>query len=119
MGTWSAGNFDSDAAQDVLAEVTGPVDAEIEGFMNSDTVGVEDLDQILACVAIKLALVEQCTASPPSEEEANELRAKVLEIFDREFDGLEPVAGHKDARRKVIVDTMDRFVQVSASRPAP
>ena len=50
MGTWSAGNFDSDAAQDVLAEVTGPVDAEIEGFMNSDTVAPEQRAMLVAMI---------------------------------------------------------------------
>jgi hypothetical protein len=94
-------------------------DPEIEGFMKSDSVGVEDLDQILACVAIRVALVERCSASPPGEEEAKALRAKALTIFDREIDDLAPVEGHKEARRKVIADTLDELVRLAATRPAP
>lgn len=119
MGAWVAGNFDNDTALDMLGAVTGVIDPEIEGFMKSDSVVVEDLDQIVACVAIRVALVERCSALPPSEDEAKALRGKVLDIFDREFDELEPAEGHKEARRKAIVDTLDELVRLAGNRPAP
>jgi hypothetical protein len=78
-----------------------------------------NIDWVLASVAVQLALIARCGASPPRKAEAESPRAKVFDIFDRELDNLDPVKSFKEARRKVIAQTMDEWVQASASRCVP
>lgn len=106
MGTFGGGNFDNDAALDILDAVRAVVDPEIDGFVQSDDAGVEDLEQVIACIAIKIALIEQCNLEPPSPEEARSLQDKILDIFDREIESLEPVDGYVEDRRKVIANSL-------------
>lgn len=115
MGTWGAGNFDSDAALDIRDEVAGIVEGEIRGFMSSGSACVEDLDQVLACVAIKVSLIEQCSLAPSNRAEALALREKVVKLFDADFEKLEPAEGHMEERRKVITETLDRLVAQSTA----
>ena len=65
MGTWGDGNFSNDAALDFLADVLKTATAEIKGFCASAGTGIEDLDVVMAGVAIHLALLAPCNASPP------------------------------------------------------
>jgi hypothetical protein len=111
------GIFENDAALDVLdAAVRAPL-AEIEGFVSSNRVGPEDIDAVAACVAIHAALIGDCGAARPPRELAETVRAKVLQLFDDEYDRLKPPPAFKSQRRRVLVDTLDRYRSMAAPDP--
>src|SRR5262245_26265019 len=113
MGTWGPGNFENDAALDMVEEVRAAATAEVEAFCGSDQVGIEDLDDILAGVAIHLALHEHCNASPPDLDVALNLREKALRIYDEQIDSLEPQGDYKAVRRATIAETLVRYEQAA------
>jgi hypothetical protein len=65
MGVWGAGNFENDAAIDVLGSALAVATTEIDAFCASFRVTVEDIDAVMACVGIHLALHEACEANRP------------------------------------------------------
>lgn len=109
MGTFGAGNFENDAALDLVSEVLAVATTEIEAFCDSDDVGIEDLEQIMAAVAIHLVLGEHCAAGAPEVDFAVRLRDKVLAIFDEEISDLDPSGEFAAERRAVLVDTFARY----------
>ena len=117
MGTWGPGNFQNDSALDVVDGVLDVAKSEIEAFRASDRVGVEDLDQVVACIAIHLTLHAGCSASRPDADVARAVRDKVLRIFDDKIDLLKPKPEYKAARRAVLVETLDAYVRASSEDP--
>lgn len=113
MGTWGPGIFENDSALDMVGGVLDVAVVEIEAFRASDRVGIEDLDQVVACIAIHLALHEHCGASPPEADVARAVHEKVLRIFDDDIDRLKPKPEHKAARRAVLERTLDAYVRAS------
>ena len=113
MGTWGPGNFENDAALDMVQEVLGVAKTEIEAFCASGRVGVEDLEEILAAMAVHLALHEHCNASAPNPDLARTLREKVLRIYDAEIDSLKPDEDYKAERRAAIVETVTRYEEAA------
>ena len=111
MGTWGPGNFENDSALDMVGGVLDAATAEIAAFRTSDRVGIEDLDQVVACIAIHLALHDHCRASAPDADMARAVHEKVLRLFDEKIDLLEPKPGYKAARRAVLVETLDAYVR--------
>ena len=109
MGNWGPGNFDSDAALEMAEVVLKVATSEIEAFCASARVSVEDLDDIMAGVAIHLTLHEHCNASAPNLALVRKLRKKVLRLYDKGIDSLEPAADYKRRRRAPIVKTLDRY----------
>ena len=109
MGTFGAGNFDNDAALDLVSSVLEVATTEIEAFCDSDDVGVEDLEAIMAAVAIHLVLDEHCRAGAPKVEFALRLRDKALAIFDEEIAELDPSGEFAAERRAVLVDTFAKY----------
>lgn len=91
----------------------GVATGEIEAFCASDRVGIGDLEAIMACVSIHLALTEHCSAHAPEADAARSLRAQVLGIFDAEIDALSPQGDYKPERRAIMVATLDRYVAAS------
>jgi hypothetical protein len=117
MGTWGEGVFDNDAAADLKSDMEelsdDAAEAELLDFIQSsfdDDISVEDTEELLAAVALLHALYERTEDRPPATLDRPALRTMMLEIYDREIDGLEPAEGFKEARRKVMQDTLDRFV---------
>jgi hypothetical protein len=117
MGTWGEGVFDNDAACDFRSDIKEmePEEAkqellrEIRGF--GDDYDVEDIDLLLAGVAM---LTERLAAGGEKASkllDAAKLKKQCLKIFDRDFDQLQPAEGHKEGRRKVIVDTFDALAK--------
>jgi len=90
MGTWSSGNFDNDAAQDILSIARDVFWPQIDGFLRSDRATVEDIDETLACIAIHLALIKGVGVKPPDREFSTALRQKIVRIYDEQIDGLKP-----------------------------
>jgi hypothetical protein len=78
---------------------------------------VEDVDLVMAAVAIRLALVRSCHASPPKRTEIEKLRRSVLKIYDEQIDGLSPKPDYKKGRRSVIDRTFRDFLKVLDERP--
>jgi hypothetical protein len=113
MGSWGPGNFENDSALDMVGGVLDVATAEIEAFRASDRVGVEDLDPVVACVAIHVALHARCGANRPDADVARAVRDKVLRIYDDKIDLLRPKPEYKAARRAVLVETLDAYVRAS------
>jgi hypothetical protein len=109
MGTFGAGNFESDAALDLVAKTRAVAESELTAFLDSDDVGVEDLERVMAAVAIHLVLDEHCGAGAPEVDFAIRLRDKALAIFDEEMPELDPDGEFARERRTVIVDTFTRY----------
>ena len=109
MGTFGAGNFESDAALDLVAETRAVTERALTAFLDSDDVGVEDLERVMAAVAIHLVLDEHCGAGAPEVDFAIRLRDKALAIFDEEMPELDPDGEFAAERRTVIVETFKRY----------
>jgi hypothetical protein len=107
VGTWAAGNFDSDAALDLVEHFAETVREEI-----AKPVDVGDLEEIMAAVSVLKVLVEHCHASAPDTEEIDSLRDAILEVYDEQIDGLEPHPDYKRDRRRTIVGTFDDFTRL-------
>src|SRR5262245_42248478 len=104
MGAWGAGNFENDAYLDTVEHVLEAAISEIAAFSGSERCGIEDLDAVMACVAIHLMLHEHCSASAPDASLAKVLHAKVLNLYDERIDSLQPDPGYKVARRGIVVE---------------
>jgi len=115
MGAWAAGNFDNDAALDMVEAVLDVARQEIIAFSESSRVQVEDIDSIAACVAIHLALRAQCRAGRPDADLAANLRTKMLRIYDEQIDELEPAPEYRVARRAVLEQTLLAYEQAAAA----
>lgn len=113
MGVWGPGNLDNDAAMDLVVDALRVATTEIEAFCKSERCTVEDLDAILGCIEVHLALQEYCHAPPPDAGVARTLQAKVLSIYDAEIDALKPKAEFKQARRAIMVETLGRYGRVA------
>lgn len=105
MGAWGEGNFQNDAALDTVASIADVVDKELV-----PPAEVEDVDLVMAAVAIRKALVEHCHATPPERPALEALKAVVLAVYDEQIDGLKPKPGYKENRRRTIVETFDQFL---------
>ncbi|HVT79286.1 MAG TPA: DUF4259 domain-containing protein [Phycisphaerae bacterium] len=107
MGTWAEGNFDNDTALDLVGDIAQSATDEM-----TPPDAVEDVDLVMAAVAIRKVLVEHCNAPRPEPSQLKKLKAQVLAIYDEEIDGLEPEPQYKIARRKVIAQTFDDFLKL-------
>jgi hypothetical protein len=107
VGTWAAGNFDSDAALDLVEHFAETVREEIGTPQD-----VEDLEQTMAAVSVLKVLVEHCHASAPNVKEIETLRDGILRIYDEQIDGLVPHPDYKVNRRLTIVATFDEFTRL-------
>jgi hypothetical protein len=107
MGTWAEGNFDNDYALDFVGDIAN----EVAGEMSAPEM-VEDVDLVMAAVAVRKALVEHCHAPAPKHAEIEKLKLAVLAVYDKEIDGLDPGEEYKEKRRAVIEKTFDDFLML-------
>lgn len=114
MGTMGPGVFDNDAALDMLDATERIPLSEIQGFLASTQSDPEHIDTVVACVAIHAALVRSCGASPPSIAVADEVRDKVMRLFDLTYDDLKPQPGFKPQRRAILVETLNNYRALAA-----
>jgi hypothetical protein len=105
MGAWADGNFDNDSALDFVADIANDVAREM-----APPGGVEDIDLVMAAVAVCKTLVEHCHAPHPDRAKIESLKAEVLSMFDEQIDELEPKPDYKVGRRAAIVATFDEFL---------
>lgn len=114
MGAWGAGVFDNDEALDVLTDASKVATTEIDGFFNNlDRVNFEDIDCVLACIAIQTALITACGAPRPTKAYAESIHRRMLEIYDSEIDDYEPEPEYRESRRAVIAETLKQYVAAS------
>jgi hypothetical protein len=115
MGTWGAGNFDSDTAADHLSTIAAKLIGEIEAAMRGDPVEIEADEYWGVAVPCNLELLalfaEQgwVGALLPDSAEIAAWKAKFLEVWEESIDGLSPSLEWKKARRAVLVRTFDRL----------
>jgi hypothetical protein len=122
MGAWGPGNFDNDAALDLLTDAVAVATSEIEAFCGSDRCSVEDIDAIMACVEVHLALQRGCGAAGADLALARVLRAKALRLYDGGIDDLKPTPHYRRARREVLARTLARYERAARApqrRAAP
>lgn len=113
MGTFDSGVFDNDAALDILDAVVNVLDPEIDSILRVEDIAVEGLEELIACIAIKNILIENCRATSPTLDDAQAIRTKLLKIYDRDIEQLEPTADYLIGRRIVMVDTLDKYVSLA------
>ena len=113
MGAWGSNIFENDAALDMVDDALRVATVEIEAFCAADQPELEELEAILACVAIHLTLHEHCNARAPDRTLAEALRDKMRRTFEERIDLLAPKEDYKTARHAVLVQTLDRYVQAS------
>ncbi|WP_405759406.1 DUF4259 domain-containing protein [Streptomyces sp. NBC_01420] len=122
MGTWGAGNFDSDTAADHLSGLVERLVAEVGEAMGGDPVGIEpdEYDGVAVPCNLELLLLLHergwVGVSLPAPEVVRGWRDAYLAVWERTIDGMGPADGFKDERRAVLVDTFDRLAEAAAER---
>jgi len=112
MGTWGAGNFDSDGALDYIGEVADGLEDRIEECFADEESSALDEDGetvLMASVAILSVLCEHCKAPPPKPDIVARWKQRYLDIFDEELHSLETVQGYTEERRAVIEETFNKL----------
>ena len=119
MGTWGAGNLDSDTGRDELRERTDELVKSIMDtarLKSSRAADEYDHDVLFVEFEILFALHEKDLFTTgediPAEQEIEDLMQDYIKDWDAYIDGLEPTADHKRERRRVILETFDRFKQI-------
>lgn len=115
MGTWAAGNFDSDGALDYVAGIVEQLTKTIGSCLDE---GNPDLDEggeseLMPSVAIIKVLSEHCGAAPPKPDVIDSWRSQYLAIYDEQIDGLDPDTDYKNERRTTIDRTFTELIALS------
>jgi hypothetical protein len=105
MGTWGAGNFDSDAAADHLGIVADELIEAVEEAMAEAPGKIEPDEYWGVAVPCNLELLHLIATqkwtgvSLPEADTIAKWKATYLAVWDRKIDALEPKPAHKTARR--------------------
>lgn len=115
MGTWAAGNFDSDRALDYVGEIIDQLTSTVASCLEE---GDADLDEggeseLMPSVAIIKVLSEHCGAAPPKSDVIESWRRQYLAIYDEQIDDLEPDPEYKVERRATIDTTFTQLVALA------
>ena len=115
MGTWGQGNFDNDAALDFLGEEIDRHIAAVEAiFADSGRFRLdEDAEgELMPRVAILTLLSRHCGGvfGLDNEPDVSAWKARYLEMYDDQIDGMEPEGDYRQKRRAVIADTFDTLI---------
>jgi hypothetical protein len=113
MGTWGAGNFDSDAALDFIGEqirryiaiINEVFAVEYRFRLDEDAEG-----ELIPSVEILIFLCEHCGGILPSGLDVAAWKQRYLAMYDAQISGLAPVGGYKEERRALIESTFDRLL---------
>ncbi|MFD7867944.1 DUF4259 domain-containing protein [Streptomyces sp. NPDC059783] len=119
MGTWGAGNFDSDTAADRLGDLVSRLVAGVTEAMNGDPVELEpdeyggvgvpcDLELLLLLHRQGWAGV---TLPPPAL--IRSWQKTFLDVWERTIDDLDPDPAYKEERRAVLTETFERLAEAS------
>lgn len=122
VGTWGAGNFDSDTAADHLSGLVGRLVAEVGEAVGGDPGGIEpdEYDGVAVPCNLELLLLLHergwVGVTLPAPEVVRGWRDAYMAVWEGSIDGLEPVEGFKDERRAVLVRTFDRLAEAAAGQ---
>jgi hypothetical protein len=114
MGTWGAGNFESDSALDYINEQIDRYLGVIEAIF--DDPGRFRLDEdaegmLIPSVALLSLLCQHCHGALPRRIDVVAWKARYLDMYDAQIDGLEPAEDYKRQRRDEIAATFDTLLQ--------
>jgi hypothetical protein len=112
MGTWGPVNFASDAALDFIGgEIDRYVGIIQAIFADGQRFRLdEDAEGMLVpCVELLSLLLEHGDAVLPKNLDVAAWKARYLEMYDDQIDGLEPTEGYKQQRRVAIEATFDKL----------
>jgi hypothetical protein len=119
MTAWGPGNFEKDQALDFIGEEMDRHVAAIEAiFADSQRFQLDDTGdaegELLPRVAILARLCEHCGGvfDQHNETDVGAWKARYLELYDDQIDGLEPGGDYKLQRRAVIADTVDTLIRL-------
>ncbi len=117
MGTWGPGNFDNDAALDFIDEEIDRHVRAIEAiFADSQRFQLdEDAEgELMPRLAILALLLEHSTGvfDPRDAPDVGAWKARYLEMYDDQIDGLEPSGEYKLQRRAMIAATFDTLIKL-------
>jgi hypothetical protein len=118
MDHWPTGNFDTEGAQEYVAELIEELVDIIEEVLDDDErFRLDDDAECLLMPSIELIalLCERYGASPPKVKKIERWRKKYLKMYDKQIDDLEPPPGYKEGRRQVIVKTFAWLEAISQS----
>jgi hypothetical protein len=118
MGVWGPGNFANDVALDIAGSATEVATRNIEAFCASERVTVEDIDLVMGCVAIHLALYSASGAACPDSAVARVLHEQVLRLYDEQIDDLKPQLEYRTERRAVLAETLAAYEKAAADAAA-
>jgi hypothetical protein len=117
MGTWGFGNFDSDAACDLRDEVVRQLRADFETLLVSGECRVEDLDIMMAALAMYTVLLRHCGGEPvPEEGTVIAWLDGFLRVLEEGADDLDPTGTFKGPRRQVIEETFAQLLALVRER---
>ncbi len=115
MGTWGAGNLESDVALDYLfLQIFAPLEEQILLVLTdrSASEADENADETAIAVDALAALCAHFHQAPRmTVQQLITVRTKFIPIWSRSMDGLDPVAGHKAARQAQIETAFDRLLE--------
>ncbi|MFI0895452.1 DUF4259 domain-containing protein [Streptomyces sp. NPDC020983] len=124
MGTWGAGNFDSDTAADHLGELAGRLVGEVAEAMAGDPVELEPDEYWGVAVPCNLELLlllkrqDWVGVALPPAETIRAWQETFLTVWERTIDGLGPKPAYKDERRAVLNGTFERLAEASVHSAA-
>jgi Domain of unknown function (DUF4259) len=119
VGAWGPGNFENDAALDFIDEEIDRHVRAIEAILADSQRFRLDEDaegELMPRVAILALLCEHSAgvldSAPDNAPDVSAWKARYLEMYDDQIDGLEPKDGYKLQRRAVIVATFDTLIRL-------
>jgi hypothetical protein len=123
MGSWGAGNFDSDTAADHLGMLCEKILAQTSKMMRTKKRLAPDeyFGVAVPCNLELLNLIRRqgyvgCTL--PEPEIIEEWKVRYMEVWDARIEGLAPgpqYAAHRKARRRILLKTFDELIRHSLS----
>ena len=115
MGTWAAGNFDSDGALDYVGDLMDQLTKTISSCFEDDNADLDDggESKLMPSVAIIKLLSTHCGAAPPKPNVIEAWRDQYLEIYDNQIADLDPDPEYKSERRLSIETTFSDSIALS------
>ena len=116
MGTWGHGNFDNDGALDYANELVHQLRERVaKAFKKKYGADIDgDGEEVVVpSIFIMGLLATHCNATLRESSLLAEWKAKYLEIYDDQIDGLEPQGDYKQKRRRAIVSTFNKVIRLS------
>lgn len=115
MGTWAAGNFDSDGALDYVGDLIDQLTHTITTCFDENDADIDEGGEsyLMPSVAIIKLLADHCGAAPPKPDVLASWHSRYLTIYDNQIDGMEPKPEYKVERCTIIDRTFTELIDVS------